>query len=108
MLDIESEVFLLQALVYAGREARQFQLDVAAWKTGDVQHIYRMELGRIKEAPTIYWRLLDRRNAKWIPRIEAAIKFGKPTMVVAGVLHFGGPHSVIAMLKMRGYKIEQL
>jgi uncharacterized protein YbaP (TraB family) len=27
---------------------------------------------------------------------------------VAGALHFCGPHGVIALLKARGYKIEQL
>jgi len=29
-------------------------------------------------------------------------------MVVAGAMHFCGPHSVVAMLRARGYKIEQL
>jgi len=62
----------------------------------------------MKEAPTVWWRLLDRRNAKWAPRIEAAIKSGKPTLVVAGALHFSGPQSVIALLQKRGYKVEQL
>jgi len=29
-------------------------------------------------------------------------------MIVAGCLHFPGPHGVLALLKARGYKIEQL
>lgn len=108
MEDIESEVFLLQALVYADQGPKEFAANVAQWKAGDVQGMYAMELPRIKEAPTIYWRLLDRRNARWIPRIEVAMKSGKPTMVVAGALHFCGSHGVIAMLRARGYKLEQL
>jgi uncharacterized protein len=67
-----------------------------------------MHVRRMKEAPTVWWRLLDRRNAKWIPKLEAVIKSGTPTLVVAGALHFSGPHSVIALLQKRGYKIEQL
>jgi len=67
-----------------------------------------MHVAEFKEAPTIWWRLLDRRNAKWVPKIEAAIKSGKPTLVVAGALHFCGPHSAVAFLQQRGYKIEQL
>ena len=43
-----------------------------------------MHIAEMKEAPTVWWRLLDRRNARWIPRIEAAIESGKPTLVVAG------------------------
>jgi uncharacterized protein YbaP (TraB family) len=62
----------------------------------------------MKEAPTVWWRLLDRRNAKWVPRIGAALKSRRPTMIVAGTLHFSGPHSVIALLQKRGYKVEQL
>ena len=40
--------------------------------------------------------------------IENAIKSGKPTMIVAGAAHFSGSQSVIAMLRARGYQIEQL
>jgi uncharacterized protein YbaP (TraB family) len=105
---IEGEVYLLQALVHAAEASPQFQLDVAAWKSGDTNRLYAMHAKRMKEAPTVWWRLLDRRNAKWIPRLEAAIKSGTPTLVVAGALHFSGPRSVIALLQKRGYKIEQL
>jgi uncharacterized protein len=105
---IEGEVYLLQALVHAAEASPQFQLDVAAWKSGDTNRLYAMHARRMKEAPTVWWRLLDRRNAKWIPRLEAAIKSGTPTLVVAGALHFSGPRSVIALLQKRGYKIEQL
>ena len=105
---IEGEVYLLQALVHAAEASQQFRLDVAAWKSGDTNRLYAMHIRRMKEAPTVWWRLLDQRNAKWIPRLEAAIKSGTPTLVVAGALHFSGPRSVIALLQKRGYKIEQL
>jgi uncharacterized protein YbaP (TraB family) len=52
--------------------------------------------------------MVDNRNVKWIPRIEAELKSGKPTAIVAGALHFSGPRSVIALLQKRGYQIEQL
>jgi len=51
---------------------------------------------------------VDDRNVKWVPRIEAELKSGKPTAIVAGALHFSGPRSVIALLQKRGYQIEQL
>src|SRR5207249_2125212 len=50
--------------------------------------------------------LVDR--AKRMARIEAELKSGKPTAIVAGALHFSGPNSVVALLEKRGYKIEQL
>jgi uncharacterized protein len=108
MLPSESEVFLLQALVHSDEVPERFQETVAAWKVGDVDRIYATMAPRIKEAPTVWWRLLDRRNARWIPKIEAAIKSGRPTLIVAGAAHFAGPHSVVAVLRARGHKIEQL
>jgi uncharacterized protein YbaP (TraB family) len=105
---IEGEVYLLQALVHAAEASPQFRMDVDAWKSGDTNRLYAMHARRMKEAPTVWWRLLDRRNSKWIPKLEAAIKSGTPTLVVAGALHFSGPRSVIASLQKRGYKIEQL
>jgi uncharacterized protein YbaP (TraB family) len=105
---VEGEVFLLQALVHAGEASQLYQKELAAWKKGDTRRLYAMYVGKMKEAPTVWWRLLDRRNVKWVPRIESAINSGRPTLVVAGALHFSGPRSVIALLQKRGYKIEQL
>jgi len=108
MFDAEGEVVLLQAIIHAKDQAQQFRQDVEAWKNGDTARLYVIHSRERNEGPTVWWRLLDRRNARWLPRIEAAIKSGKPTMIVAGALYFAGPRSVIALLQKRGYKIEQL
>jgi len=108
MFDAEGEVVLLQAIIHAKEQAGQFRQDVEAWKAGDATRLYAMHTDEMKEAPTVWWRLLDRRNARWIPRIETAIRSGRPTLIVAGALHFAGPLGVVALLQQRGYKIEQL
>jgi hypothetical protein len=111
LFDAEGEVVLLQAIIHAKDEAGQFRQDVAAWKAGDTARLDAIHTGEMKEAPTVWWRLLDRGNARWIPRIETAIRSGRsgrPTLIVAGALHFAGPRGVIALLEKRGYKIEQL
>ena len=88
MFDAEGEVVLLQAIIHAKGQAGQFRQDVAAWKAGDTARLYAIHTGEMKEAPTVWWRLLDRRNARWIPRIETAIRSGRPTLIVAGALAF--------------------
>ena len=108
MDDHESEVFLLQALVYGGSEGSRYRECVAAWKVGDTQRIASLGYPVIQDAPNLNKRLLDWRNVKWIPKIQGAIKSGKPTMIVAGCAHFSGPNNVISLLRARGYKIEQL
>ncbi len=108
MFDAEGEVVLLQAIIHAKDQATWFRQDVQAWKAGDTARLYTTHAGEIKEAPTVWWRLLDRRNARWIPKIEMAIRSGRSTLIVAGALHFAGPRGLIALLQKRGYKIEQL
>lgn len=108
MQDIEQEVFLLQTLIHADEESRRFSEMVAAWKVGSVDHLYAMDVPQIREAPTVWWRLLDRRNARWIPRIETVMNSGRRSMIVAGAAHFPGPHGVLALLRARGCTVEQL
>jgi uncharacterized protein YbaP (TraB family) len=108
MTDFESEVYLLEALVFADQGPKRYAEGVAAWKAGNTQRLLEVDLPEIEDAPGINSRLLYNRNARWIPKIEGAIKSGRPTMIVAGAMHFAGPRSVTAMLRARGYKIEQL
>lgn len=108
MSDIEGEVMLLQTMVYADTGMNRFSSGVACWKRGDTQGVAQVDAAQDREAPFITWRLVDRRNVNWIPKIEAAIKTGTPTMIVVGARHLCGPHNVISMLQKRGHKLEQL
>jgi len=36
------------------------------------------------------------------------LRSGKTYLVVAGAAHMGGPNGVLALLRARGYRIEQL
>jgi uncharacterized protein YbaP (TraB family) len=50
-------------------------------------------------------QLLNDRNKKWIPKIEAIAK-EKPTFFAVGAGHLGGKKGLIALLKAKGYKVE--
>jgi uncharacterized protein YbaP (TraB family) len=106
MSDRESESFLLQSIEY-GRSPELLDQTIAAWKSGSTQRMYRLYAPR-GNGPDGYWRWLEKRSSTWVPRIEDAMKSGKPTMVIVGALHLCGPRGVIAELQKRGYKLEQL
>jgi uncharacterized protein YbaP (TraB family) len=108
MNDVESEAYLLQAIVYADHADSETREMIAAWKAGNTAKLATLDYPTVREAPGINTRFLEYRNAHWIPVIENAIKSGKPTLVVAGAAHFSGSQSVINMLRTRGYQIEQL
>jgi uncharacterized protein YbaP (TraB family) len=108
MSDRDGEFMLRDALSQPGDGAKESSRMYKAWRRGDTDALWAGDARLRKEAPSIAARLVENRNVKWIPRIEAELKTGKPTAIVAGALHFSGPRSVIALLQKRGYTIEQL
>jgi uncharacterized protein YbaP (TraB family) len=79
-----------------------------AWKAGDVQTIERIALADLKSDPIMYQRLLVERNKNWMPKIEALFSRPGKALVVVGAAHLVGPDGLIAMMKAKGYTVEQL
>ena len=106
--DRDGEFMLQDALTQPDSAEEEFTKMYKAWRKGDTNALWAGDAHLRTKAPKIAARFVDDRNVKWLPRIEAELKTGKPTAIVAGALHFSGPHSVIALLQQRGYVIEQL
>ena len=106
--DRDGEFILQDALGQPDNGEKEFSRMYKAWRKGNTDALWTGDAHLRTKAPRIAARFVDDRNVKWIPRIEAELKTGKPTAVVAGALHFSGPHSVITLLQKRGYVIEQL
>jgi uncharacterized protein len=106
--DRDGEFMLQDALTQPDNGDKESGRMYKAWRKGDTNALWAGDTPLRSKAPRIAARFVDDRNVKWIPRIEAELKTGKPTAVVAGALHFSGPRSVIALLQKRGYVIEQL
>jgi uncharacterized protein YbaP (TraB family) len=106
--DRDSEFMLQDALTQPDNGDKEPGRMYKAWRKGDTNALWAGDAPLRSKAPRIATRFVDDRNVKWIPRIEAELKTGKPTAIVAGALHFSGPRSVIALLQKRGYVIEQL
>jgi uncharacterized protein len=106
--DRDGEFMLQDALNQPDNGEKEFTKMYQAWRKGDTDALWAGDASLRKNAPRIAARFVDDRNVKWVPRIEAELKTGKPTAIVAGALHFSGPRSVITLLQQRGYVIEQL
>jgi uncharacterized protein YbaP (TraB family) len=106
--DRDSEFILRDAVDEPRNAEKEFSKMYKAWRKGDTDALWAGDSRLRTKAPWIAARFVDNRNAKWVPRIEAELRSGKPTAIVAGALHFSGPNSVIKLLEKRGYTIEQL
>jgi uncharacterized protein YbaP (TraB family) len=108
MLEMDGERLLATTLARGARVDELFNETRVAWKQGNVAALSATRASLQDKNSRIAQRLFDHRHAKWLPRIEAQMKTGIPTAIVAGAGHFSGTNSVVDLLQKRGYKIEQL
>jgi uncharacterized protein YbaP (TraB family) len=79
-----------------------------AWKAGDVPTVERLVLQDLRSDPRLYQRMLVDRNRDWLPKLEALFARRGRAFVVVGAAHLIGPDGLLAMLRARGYTVEQL
>jgi uncharacterized protein YbaP (TraB family) len=79
-----------------------------AWKAGDAAALEQIVLADLKDDPLLYQRLLVDRNRNWLPKIDALFTRTGRAFVVVGAAHLVGPDGLLAMLKAKGYTVEQL
>jgi uncharacterized protein YbaP (TraB family) len=79
-----------------------------AWKAGDAATVERIVLQDLRDEPRMYEWLLASRNRDWLPRIESLFARRGRAFVVVGAAHLVGPDGLLAMLRSKGYAIEQL
>jgi uncharacterized protein len=109
LTDRQSEAMLLMMFLPAQRSKGSTGDEIAkAWRRGDADTDTRIMTDEFRNFPSLAERFLTDRNRKWIPKIEGYLQSGKTYFVVAGTAHMGGPDGVVALLRDRGYHIEQL
>jgi uncharacterized protein YbaP (TraB family) len=80
---------------------------VNAWKYGDVEKLKSIMQVSFKEHPDMYDRFVLRRNENWVSKIEDLINQDDNVLVIVGAGHLVGAKSLLDLLKLKGYKIEQ-
>lgn len=109
MSDLEQAQFLHSMLTDTSTtSATHINNTVEAWRQGNVQKLEEILKVGFAGQPTLYQRLVVDRNRNWVPQIERFLTEGRNYMVVVGALHLVGEHSVIEMLREKGYTVEQM
>ena len=104
----EQVSYLRQSLEDLPNATELMRQMVAAWRAGDADAIDLLMNESRERAPEMYARLLTDRNAAWVPQIEAMLRGRDDVLVVVGAGHLVGGDSVVAMLRRRGYTVDQL
>jgi uncharacterized protein len=100
------DAMLLESLETADTEQAEIKAIAAAWRAGDAAAVERIALAGMKDAPEVYQALLVDRNRRWMPKLEACVQANR-CFVVVGAAHLVGADGLIAMLRQRGFTLQQ-
>lgn len=79
---------------------------VKAWSVGDQAKLDELINGDLDEFPEARKQLLDDRNKRWAPQIQAMLKEKHVFFVTVGAGHLTGPMGLPALLRKAGYKVD--
>lgn len=79
-----------------------------AWMVGDASMLDSLLNLTNNESPSLFATMVSDRNKNWIPKIEEMLKGKDDALVVVGAAHLVGSQGVLALLKAKGYTIEQM
>ncbi|HEY5036734.1 MAG TPA: TraB/GumN family protein [Chthoniobacterales bacterium] len=108
MSDKLAELVLLFNFVPQGSGANSRDNLMTEWRNGNVDAIAQMDRQEFRDLPSYEARLIDQRNRNWIPKIEGYLQHHRNYFVLVGAGHLGGQNGVLALLRRRGYQLEQL
>jgi uncharacterized protein YbaP (TraB family) len=79
---------------------------IKAWGEGDQAKLDELINGDLDEFPAARKSLLDDRNKRWVPKIEAMLKEKHVFFITVGAGHLTGATGVPALLRADGYKVD--
>ncbi len=108
MNDADSQAFLLLSFIQLSQSGKEYQRTVSEWKRGDIEGIDRAFQQDYRDVPALRRRIITDRNRRWLPEIVQWLQSGKTYMVVAGTAHMAGDDGLPALLRAKGFQVEQL
>ncbi|MEY2520325.1 MAG: uncharacterized protein QOF24_2084 [Verrucomicrobiota bacterium] len=104
----QSEALLLVSLIPTGNTGGGRDQVLNAWRRGDVESLSRSLHAAYVDFPLFADRMLGARNRRWVPKLEGYLRSGQTYFVVVGAAHLGGGDGLLALLRARNCKVEQL
>ena len=81
---------------------------IKAWRAGDTNQLNQLAIKPMQDDPKSLKTMLIDRNRNWLPHIEGMFGDADKEFVLVGVAHLVGRDNVLALLKRKGYRVEQL
>lgn len=107
MSEADQEALLRSTLDDLDAQIANVKTIADAWARGDTEAVEKLLLSGMAASPALYKRLLVERNASWVSAVETCLEEQTSCFVVVGAAHLVGPDSLVALLRKKGYVVEQ-
>jgi uncharacterized protein YbaP (TraB family) len=107
MPDAMQEQMLRSTLTEIDAQGDELKAMISSWQRGDVTSLEKSVRSSFAAYPAAYTSLIAERNRNWIPQLQSCLTRPTPCFVVVGAAHMVGPDGLLALLRQKGYKIEQ-
>ena len=105
----EEDRFIAETLATLPELKEMLQSTIKAWRVGDTNKLNELIIDTFKrESPASFDEVFIKRNQNWVPKIEAMFGDDDKEFVLVGTGHLVGQSNVLALLKEKGYLVEQL
>lgn len=95
--------------VLAGTDVTDVDSVVNAWESGDADALAAVMSDDVTPgSKAMHDRLLDERNAKWLPTFEQLLASNDESLIIVGAAHLVGPTGIAALLQSKGYAVERI
>jgi uncharacterized protein len=108
MLDRDAQETMLANAKGPDESAKDMAKLKDAWLAGDVAGLEALTLDAHDQSASMVETVLTKRNRSWIPQIETMLGGSDNTLVVVGAAHLIGKEGVLALLRAKGYTVEQM
>jgi uncharacterized protein len=106
--EADQRILLTASLRSAGNARTETQKMLDNWMRGDVDALMENAQDGVLASPKLREVLLDNRNRNWADILAKMIDQGRAPFVAVGAAHMAGPSGLPALLKAKGYKVEQI
>jgi uncharacterized protein YbaP (TraB family) len=103
----QQQRYLRYTLDEHARAAGELKAMVAAWQAGDTRTLERLLTEGFEDFPDLFRTLTTERNRRWLQVLEPLLNGQQDYLVVVGALHLVGKDGLVALLRERGYSVEQ-
>jgi uncharacterized protein len=103
----QQQRYLRYTLDEHDRAAGELTAMVAAWQAGDTRTLEKLLAEGFDDFPDLYRTLTTERNRRWMDTLVPLLNGTQDYLVVVGALHLVGKDGLVALLRERGFSVEQ-